>query len=415
VSTCSLLRMDLGGSRGAEWDLATVALAQTREQTLQLIAELDDVTLESVHSSLMSPLVWDLGHIAAFEDLWISRSLAEPILRPDLIDIYDADETPRAKRGELPFLKTDEAFAYLETVRSRTLRLLEDEGRQIDPDRLELILRHEQQHNETMFQTLQLAHLDCPFGDALERFPADVTVSDSTGLHLVEIDGAAVPIGADPADGFAYDNEKPRHIIEVEPFRIGRTPVTNAGWLDFIERGGYERPEWWSPEGWVWRTEEQASRPLAWTQDGRQWRLGELLVIDPSEPVIHVSWFEADAFARAYGLRLPTEFEWEMAATWDPVAEARVTPETARPSALGILGMIGNVWEWTSTTFNGYPGFVAHPYREYSEQFFRHHYRVLRGGSWVTRPPMATATFRNWDLPQRRQIFSGLRLAGDAR
>jgi iron(II)-dependent oxidoreductase len=407
--------MNRGGLRGAELDSTSMALAETRERTLQLIADFDRATLEAVHSPLMSPLVWDLGHIAAFEDLWISRTAGEPILRPELMEVYDADETPRAQRGELPFLRTGEAFVYLEEVRARTLRLLETAGKPMDPDRLELIIRHEQQHTETMLQTFQLARLNSPFAAGVERFPPDMTVSDPGGLELVEIDGAEVPIGADPDALFEYDNERPRHLVEVKPFQIGRTPVTNAAWLDFIERGGYERPEWWSPEGWDWRTAEEASAPLTWTQDGRQWRLGELLEIDPSEPVIHVSWFEADAFARARGVRLPTEFEWELAATWDPVAETKVTPEANGVSPLGILGMIGNVWEWTSTMFNGYPGFVAYPYREYSEQFFGDRYRVLRGGSWASRPLMATATFRNWDLPQRRQIFSGLRLASDGR
>jgi iron(II)-dependent oxidoreductase len=406
--------MDRGGFRGVELDSPSGALIETRERTLQLIADFDSATLEAVHSPLMSPLVWDLGHIAAFEDLWVSRIIGGPMLRAELVDVYDADETPRAKRGQLPFLKTDEALAYMEEVQARTLRLLEPGGGRLDPERLELIIRHEQQHNETMLQTLQLARLNSPFSDGLERFPADVTLSDGAGLKLVDIDGAAVPIGADPDAGFAYDNEKPRQIVEVEPFKIGRTPITNAAWAEFIERGGYERSEWWSPEGWAWRTAEQASAPLTWTADGRQWRLGELRQIDPAEPVIHVSWFEADAFARAWGVRLPTEFEWELSATWDPLSRVKVAPSANAASPLGILGMIGNVWEWASTPFHGYPGFVAYPYREYSEQFFGDRYRVLRGGSWASRPLMATATFRNWDLPQRRQIFAGLRVASDA-
>jgi iron(II)-dependent oxidoreductase len=402
-----------GGFRGADLDHPSGALIQTRERTLKLIADFDSMTLETVHSPLMSPLVWDLGHIAAFEDLWVSRTIGGPMLHPELVDIYDADETPRAKRGELPFLKTGQALVYLEEVQSRTLALLETDSRPLTTERLELIIRHEQQHNETMLQTFQLARLNSPFSDGLARFPADVTDSDPAGLNLVEIDGATAPIGADPDAGFAYDNEKPRHLAEVQPFKIGRAPVTNAAWNDFIERGGYERSEWWSPEGWAWRTAEQASAPLTWTRDGRRWRLGELVERDPNEPVIHVSWYEADTFARSLGVRLPTEFEWELAASWDPRTQAKITPQANAASPLGMLGMIGNVWEWTATTFHGYPGFVANPYREYSEQFFGDRYRVLRGGSWASRPLMATATFRNWDLPQRRQIFSGLRLASD--
>ena len=172
-------------------------------------------------------------------------------------------------------------------------------------------------------------------------------------------------------------------------FRIGRRPVTNASWLSFTEGGGDERREWWSDEGWAWKEEYDITH--------RGGRAGG----DPSAPVCHVSWFEADAFARSHGARLPTEVEWEKAATWDQRTRQR------------LEGMTGSVWQWTASEFTGYPGFVAHPYREYSEVFFGRGYRVLRGGSWATSPHVVTPTFRNWDLPQRRQIFAGLRLATD--
>ena len=187
-------------------------------------------------------------------------------------------------------------------------------------------------------------------------------------------------IGA-PAEGFAYDNERPRHEVPVPSFHIGRTPVTNATWLHFCEGGGYVRREWWTREGWAWKEDYDITHH-AGAEAG-----------DPDAPVVHVSWFEADAFARAQGLRLPTEVEWEKAATWDQ------------------LEGIGRVWEWTSSWFGGYPGFVAHPYREYSEVFFGKGYRVLRGGSCATDPRVATPHFRNWDLPARRQLFSGIRVA----
>src|SRR6201996_3515928 len=184
-------------------------------------------------------------------------------------------------------------------------------------------------------------------------------------------------------------------------------------------------------------------RPRGWWEHlSSQWRLGRLEPLAPDEPVVHVSWYEADAFARAHAARLPTEAEWERAATWDgrrrvalphPWGETAAVPGvhanvdqlaggTAPATAFiagaapsGCLGMIGDVWEWTSTEFGGYPGFVADPYREYSEVFFGGGYRVLRGGSWATRARLATATFRNWDYPQRRQIFAGVRVAADAR
>ena len=210
-------------------------------------------------------------------------------------------------------------------------------------------------------------------------------------------------------------------------FRIGRTPITNATYLTFVEGGGYERRPWWRAEAWAWKEQYDITHPEGWARgpDGtwRRWTLDGWAPLDPDEPVVHLSWFEADAFARSQGARLPTEAEWEKAATWDQ--EARPgnldqgllgpAPVGAYPEAAGCgaLGLLGDVWEWTSSPFGGYPGFVAHPYREYSEVFFGDDYRVLRGGSWATRSRVASPTFRNWDLPQRRQIFSGVRLVRD--
>jgi iron(II)-dependent oxidoreductase len=204
----------------------------------------------------------------------------------------------------------------------------------------------------------------------------------------IDVPAGAVALGA-AADGFAFDNERPRHVVELAPFEIARRPVTNASWAHFCEGGGYERREWWSDEGWAWKEEYDISRPEGWTVDGT--------AEDDHQPVLHVSWFEADALARSHGARLPTEAEWERAATrdQDPLEDT------------------GQVWEWTSTRFDRYPGFVAHPYREYSEVFFGDAYRVLRGSSWATEERVRSITFRNWDLPLRRQIFAGVRLAKD--
>jgi iron(II)-dependent oxidoreductase len=404
------------------------ALAETRARTLALVAHLDDDALERVHSPLMSPLVWDLGHIAAFEDLWLVRRLGgEPLLRPDLADVYDAFETPRAQRGELPYLRRAAALSYLAAVRERMLELVERTG--VGGVLHELVLRHEQQHTETMLQTMELAHLPSPGGLVA---PPPAPAPPWSGLELVDVPAGRCAIGA-AQDGFAYDNERPCHELELPAFRIGRTPVTNAAFQSFVEGGGYERREWWSHDGWAWRQRHDVRRPAGWTVDGRAWRMDRCEALRPHDPVVHVSWFEADAFARAHGARLPSEAEWEKAATWDaetgaprrePPAAANVDqrlfgtaragayPEGASPA--GCLGLIGDVWEWTASRFDGYPGFVAHPYREYSEVFFGGEHRVLRGGSWATRARVATPTFRNWDHPQRRQIFAGLRIAKDA-
>jgi iron(II)-dependent oxidoreductase len=205
-------------------------------------------------------------------------------------------------------------------------------------------------------------------------------------------------MGAGP-DGFAYDNERPRHTVEVGAFRIARRPVSSESWMRFFEDGGYERSEWWSREGWAWKREHDIAPHPA------------VAASHPQAPVCHVSWYEADAFARAHDARLPTEPEWEKAATFALGDSGAASSARAQR---GALAAVGRVWEWTQSTFAGYPGFVAHPYREYSEVFFGDSYRVLRGGSWATDPRVATRTFRNWDLPQRRQIFAGLRLASDA-
>ena len=414
------------------------ALDESRERTLTLVESISDEDLEKVHSTLMSPLVWDLGHIAAFEDLWlVHRFGGRPLLHDDLADVYDAFETPRSGRGTLPFLRPDLAREYLAEVRARTLEVIAERGA---ADVHEMVIRHEQQHNETMLQTIQLARL--------ERYELATLVGSHslngsgppTGLELIEIPAGPCTIGAGP-DGFAYDNERPRHRTDVRAYRIGTTPITNASYLTFVEGGGYERREWWSAEGWAWKEEYDITRPAGWTADlAAEWRLTSYEPLDPHRAVVHVSWFEADAFARAHGARLPTEIEWEKAATWDleqgsartfpwgtelptPGVHANVDhvspgPQSAgshpqRVSAYGVHDLVGDVWEWTSSAFDGYPGFKAYPYREYSEVFFGSEYKALRGGSWATRARVITPTFRNWDYPLRRQIFAGFRIAKD--
>lgn len=343
-------------------------LRLARERTLDLVAGLGDDELHVPVDPVMSPLVWDLAHIAAYEDLWaVSRLAGEPLLRPDLAALYDAFETPRPVRGTVELLDRPGALAYLEAVRERTLGVLD----RIGPSELhELVLRHELQHTETMRQAMALGGL-LPEGEP--------TLGEQPGadLETVAIDAGPFVLGA-AADGFAYDNERPAHEVELAAFRIGRRPITNATWLTFAEGGGYERREWWSEEGWAWKEEYDIhAHPGS-------------LAGPPAQPVLCLTWFEADAFARSCSCRLPTEAEWERASA-------------------SIQG-VGQAWEWTSTVFSGYPGFVAHPYREYSEVFFDRGYYVLRGGSWATAPRVATPTFRNWDLPQRRQIFSGVRI-----
>jgi iron(II)-dependent oxidoreductase len=330
-------------------------LDRVRARTLALVAHLAPADLERVLDPLMSPLVWDLAHIAAYEDLWLCHRHGErPLLHPELAALYDAFETPRAVRGDLPLLDTTGARRYLDDVRERSLDVLRECGSG-DGTLVELVLRHELQHTETMRQAMALGGL-LPTGEP----PVGPTGAAS---GWVEVPGGTFAMGAGP-DGFAYDNERPRHAVEVPAFAIAQRPVTNGAWRAWVEAEGRDD-----------RSTAAAGHPDA--------------------PVCHVTWHDADAFARDAGARLPTEAEWE---------KARVT---------GALDDTGYVWEWTASAFTGYPGFRAYPYREYSEVFFGDGYRVLRGGSWATDRRIAKPTFRNWDLPQRRQIFSGVRLARD--
>ena len=360
---------------------------------------MSDEDLDRQHDPLMSPLVWDLGHIAAFEDLWLCRQTRLELLRPELADLYDAAETPRAERVELPYLKRTEAIGYMEEVRERTLTHLDEVGPFIG----EMLLQHEHQHNETMLQTLQLAEPGV-YAPERERRAGPA----ATGSLVIE--GRPVEIGFE-GEGFAYDNERPRHRAELAPYRIDRAPVTNAQFLAFVEDGGYRRRELWSDEGWSVREREGWERPLYWTAAGEERRFDRVEPLARELPVMHVSAFEADAYARWRGARLPTEAEWEHAASLFEPERGALDQLGFGPGPAGPF--VGDCWEWTASEFHGYPGFEAYPYREYSEVFFGEGYRVLRGGAWATRTRVARPSFRNWDHPQRRQIFAGFRCAED--
>ena len=351
-------------------------LAAARERTLALLEGLSEDDLTRQHSPLMSPLVWDLAHIGHFEELWLLRGLAgaAPIF-PTTDDVYDAFEHSRDERPALELLDPATARTYLEEVRGRVLDVLD--RAHLDPsDRLlrdgfvfGLVAQHEHQHVETMLQTLQLSGLAHDGGG-----PASV----QPGREVL-VEAGPVLVGSNHP--WAYDNERPAHGIVVPAFRVDSAPVTNAQYAAFLDDGGWADP------------------PLGWEGDRDGWacrRFGRVEALAPDEPAQHVSWHEADAFARWAGKRLPTEMEWEKAAS------------------LGVLASAGQVWEWTSSDFTGYPGFEAFPYREYSEVFFGRDYKVLRGGSWAAHATVARTTFRNWDFPIRRQLFAGIRCARDA-
>jgi iron(II)-dependent oxidoreductase len=400
-------------------------LSEARDRTLAIVGGLATADLDRVLDPVMSPIAWDLGHIAAFEDLWlVHHPTGSDLLRDDLSSTYDAIASPRSERPNLPWLRADGAFEFLSQVRQRTVEVLNGPTPPSD-ELVELVVRHEHQHAETILQTVQLARVGWQPSLAQPTLPEPAPADCATnGVDLIGFDGGHFELGAD-ADGFAYDNERPRHQVELEPFLLARSPALNGDWLEFIASGGYSRAELWSADGRAWLERSAVTAPGGWFTDGNseeflEWRAGTATVLDPLRPVVHINVWEAEAFAQFHGMRLPTEVEWEFAALSCRSHEAANLDTLARGTrriyngAEGPLAMLGDVWEWTSSDFNPYPGFTWHPYREYSQPHFGPEHRVLRGGSWATRQRVATPHFRNWDLPERRQIFAGVRLACDA-
>jgi iron(II)-dependent oxidoreductase len=408
---------------------------------LDLLAPLSEDELRRQHSELMSPLVWDLAHCAHFEELWLVRALggsASGDARLD--DLYNAFAHERSERAALELLTPEEALRFADDVRRRSLELLERVdfgGERLLEDAFVygMLIQHEHQHVETMLQTLQLREAPYPLDDV--PLPAGRTPRRAEIL----VDAGAFVMGTDD-EPWAYDNERRAHEVELPAFWIDTVPVTNAVFRDFVEDGGYEDGRLWDRAGWAFRSEQGLEHPAHWRREDGAWtrrRFGHWEELPADEPVQHVCWYEAGAFARWAGKRLPTEAEWEKAASTTPEGEKRrypwgdAAPEPddanlagprfgpaavgaypAGASAWGVEQMVGDVWEWTASDFTAYPGFEAFPYAEYSEVFFGSDFKVLRGGSWATHPLAVRGTFRNWDFPIRRQIFAGFRCARDA-
>lgn len=418
-------------------------LVDARARTHELLGPVDDELLGTQHDPLLSPLLWDYGHIGVFEELWLVATISgSQTVDEDRLHLYNAIDNPRPTRRSLPLMDRERTLAYLADVRRRALELLEEvdlgSGDALLRDGFvyDMIVQHEHQHDETILQTLQLI----PGGYRTEL--PDAPAGREGVRDMVTVPGGRYPVGSDAHA--PYDNERPRQRVELAPFRIDRFPVSNGDYLAFMEDGGYRRPELWNRDGWDWIQTFGAEAPEYWSRREGGWavdRFGVAGPVDERRPVMHVCWFEADAYARWAGGRLPTEFEWEVAASWDPATgsarrlpwgEGAATPALANldqrlfdgapvgsypegASPLGCEQMLGDVWEWTSSDFLAYPGFRAFPYPEYSEVFFGGPFKVLRGGSWATRPRVARTTFRNWDSPIKRQIFAGFRCAADVR
>jgi len=442
-------------------------LTKVRQRSLDIVAPVSDPGLRKQHSPLMSPIVWDLGHIAEFEDLWLVRRLGEVVGESALPEAFDATRTPRSQRGELDLPDLAAVLERLEQVRAEALEMLQRVDLAGSENRLlregfvyELVREHEAQHQETILQTISL--MESGSYMPVSRVKFEPSGSALPG-KMIDVPAGAFEMGA-PSGPFAYDNERPRHTARTGSFEIGRFPVTNGEFLEFVAGGGYDDPALWTTAGWSWKEEAGVAVPRYWRPKGQgesltartaaevarsgganAWERTTSLGPEPlgaTDPVVHVSHHEAEAYARFAGARLPTEAEWEKAAAWDPdtgeslpypwgteppgphlanldAAAFGVAPVGTFPagrSPVGCEQMLGDAWEWTSSPFGGYPGFVPYPYEEYSAVFFGTDYVVLRGASWATDAGVARNTFRNWDYPIRRQIFAGFRIArGESR
>lgn len=396
-------------------------VVEARERSLELIADLDDDQLRVPCLPTVNPILWEVCHLAYFQEYWVLRRGAgqEPH-RPDVDELFDSMSIGHETRWRLPVPSRGEALAYVRDVRDRVLELLErgDDG---DPLRYYVwySVLHEDMHTEALTYTRQAMGYPQP------RLGVEtgVELSAEATLGDVELPGGTFQLGAGRDAPFCFDNEKWAHTVEVRPFAISRTAVTEGDFVAFIEEGGYHRQELWTDEGWRWRQASAAELPLYWRRANagvfERRHFDEWVPVDPSRALIHVNWFEADAFCRWAGRRLPTEAEWEMTAApsgglaganldWrgaGPV-DVRACPRT--DSDAGCRQMFGNVWEWTASTFTPYPGFVPDMYVDYSQTSFETR-KVLRGGCWATRSRMVRHTLRNFYQPFRRDVFGGFR------
>jgi ergothioneine biosynthesis protein EgtB len=399
-------------------------LRDARDRTLGLALDLGDREWMGPRLAIVNPMRWEIGHVAWFQELWTLRQGGAGSILAGADALYDSAKVAHDTRWDLPLPGRAETLAYMDAVLRRSLDAVPVGDRYFH----ELALYHEDMHGEALTYTRQTLAYAPPPLPVLEPPRGGSCPGD------VEVPGARYELGARPGDGFAFDNEKWAHPVEVRRFRIARAPVTNEEFARFVDAGGYEDRSFWSDEGWAWRVREGAGGPVYWqTRNGEPTlRVYDAIVqLSPHRPVMHVSWYEADAYCRWARRRLPTEAEWELAAStpakrrfpWGDAAPAAehanldarfggpvdVGCFPAGDSAFGCRQMIGNTWEWTSSDFLPYPGFVVDPYKEYSAPWFASVHKVLRGGCWATRGRLLRNTWRNFYPPDRRDVFAGFR------
>jgi iron(II)-dependent oxidoreductase len=407
-------------------------LADARRRTLELVSDLSSEQMRVPELDIVNPPVWELGHVAWFQERWALRHLrGEAPLRADGDSFWDSSAVPHHDRWILPLPSRAETLAYMQEVLDRVMeRLAADEADEQTAYFHWLAVMHEDMHGEALAYTRQT------LGYALPPAWRAHGAQDAPALEGdVEVAGGSFLLGARPGRGFVFDNEKWAHEVQVAPFAIARAPATNAQFAAFVDDGGYRRRDLWTQEGWNWRERADARHPVYWIPEaGGRWMhrfFDRVLPLAPALPVIHVNWHEAQAYCRWAGRRLPTEAEWEWAAAtadkrrfpWGedpPDAErarldacaagcAPVSAAAAGDSACGCRQMIGNVWEWTASDFLPYPGFVVDPYKDYSLPWFGSERKVLRGGCWATRARLISNTWRNYFTKDRRDLFAGFR------
>ncbi|MDZ8051000.1 MAG: ergothioneine biosynthesis protein EgtB [Aulosira sp. ZfuVER01] len=403
-------------SKSSVREAITLAFVECRTKTLTLFEGMDRMTFCAQPHPDFSPVGWHLGHIAYTESLWLlERSAGLPCLFPQYRQLFAADGLPKAKRVELPDL--EEIRYYLDTVRVKVLDSLKVADVEQNERLWRFLIQHESQHCEIMSMVLELVKVSRLNNKSLRTDRENQPAPDNLE-EMIEIPAGEFAQGSNSID--ALDNESPIYKVYLNTYYLDRYPVTCRQYRAFMEAGGYQDSSYWSEAGWNWLQTEQVTQPLYW-QDDFSW---------DNHPVCGVSWYEAEAYARFVGKRLPTEAEWEKAASQNVEAKAviencncdrligKTTPVDAYPGGQSIYGLydtLGNVWEWTASWFAGYQGFQSYPYIGYSQVYFDQKHRVLKGGSWATRPWVLRPSFRNWYYPSVRQVFTGFRCAADNR